>query len=217
MSIPEPHAPTRRSWYPLALLGLILASAVQALPSLPPELLQRLPQAQRADLLARERLLQSLDASQRAALQRRIQAWHALAAAERRTLHEAWQAWQALSPAERAAVQVAAAHRARLPRDEQLALRAQFQALDASERHGWLLGPDLGRDWPRLQPLLAQVPPEQRAPLLQALRQMDRSQRAELGVLAQRVPPQERDALRRELITTPAAQRAQWLRMRVGG
>ncbi|HEX2083840.1 MAG TPA: hypothetical protein VHF86_10210, partial [Xanthomonadaceae bacterium] len=92
-----------------------------------------------------------------------------------------------------------------------LDLRARFAQLDESRRHGWLLGPQLGADWERLQPLLMQVPAGQREPLLAALRGMSAQQRADLGVLAQRTPPQDRDRLRRELLAQRPADRGRWL------
>ena len=102
-----------------------------------------------------------------------------------------------------------------LPADEQAALRARFDALDASVRHGWLLGPDLGADYPRLHPLIAQVPEDARATLLDALRGLDSQARDDLAVLAARTPPQSRAGLRVELLATPAPRRARWLRRRV--
>ena len=102
-----------------------------------------------------------------------------------------------------------------LPVARQQALRAQFDALDAGIRRGWLLGPTLGADWPRLHALFAQVPPEEREPLLAALRALSPQALADLGVLAQRTPPQAREELRRGLLAQPEALRAAWLRRKV--
>ena len=71
--------------------------------------------------------------------------------------------------------------------------------------------PALGADYARLQPLVGFIEPEQRAPLLDALRALEPEQRARLGELAQRTPPAERAALRRELLLQPPAQRGAWL------
>jgi hypothetical protein len=98
-----------------------------------------------------------------------------------------------------------------LPEDQRQALRERFDALDSSERRGWLLGPVLGADYPALQPLLAQVPEAEHAPLLAVLRAMSPGQRRDLAVLVQRTPPQERGSLRRELVSTAAGSRDQWL------
>jgi hypothetical protein len=48
-------------------------------------------------------------------------------------------------------------------------------------------------------------------PLLAALHAMTPTERADLAVLAQRTPPQRRDALRRGLLSTSDANRAAWL------
>jgi hypothetical protein len=74
-----------------------------------------------------------------------------------------------------------------------------------------LLGPVLGADYPALHALLAQVPPDQHAPLLQVLRALSPAQRADVAVLAARTPPQERPELRRQLLSTAADNREQWL------
>lgn len=73
----------------------------------------------------------------------------------------------------------------------------------------------LGSDYMRLQPLLAQVPAAQRAPLLALLRTLSAAERNALAMLAQRTAPQQRDALRRGLLATPAADRAAWLQRRL--
>jgi len=100
---------------------------------------------------------------------------------------------------------------AALPVERQQALRAQFAQLDATAQHGWLLGPAVGADFGALQPLLLQVPPPQRAPLLAVLHSMTPAERADLGMLARRSAPAQRDALRRALLSTSAANRAAWL------
>ena len=112
----------------------------------------------------------ALGPEQREALQRRHDAWRALPEALRREQREAWQAWQALPEDERARMRAAREAWRALPVAEQQALRARFDALDAGLRRGWLLGPTLGADWPRLHALFAQVPPDEREVLLAALR-----------------------------------------------
>jgi hypothetical protein len=159
--------------------------------------------------------LAALDPAGRArAAQRRAQ-WDALSYAERGERRERWVAWQNLSRAERQMLRDAGARHATRTADEQAALRARFDALDGSVRHGWLLGPDLGADYPRLHPLIAQVPAEARTALLEALRGLDAQARDDLAVLAARTPPQSRAELRIELLATPPAQRARWLRRKV--
>jgi len=104
---------------------------------------------------------------------------------------------------------------ARLPAGEQTRLRAEFDALDPVEQRGWLLGPAIGVDYPKLQPLLAQLPEAQHAPMLRVLRRMTAGERGDLAVLAQRVPPQARAELVRTLLSTSDANRAAWLHARL--
>jgi len=155
-------------------------------------------------------------AAEQARFTARAAAWDALPRAARDRQREEHAAWQSLPSRERAAVRSAAAHFSTLPPEQQQALRGQFDQLDRSEQRGWLLGPVLGADYPALQPLLAQVPPEQHAPLLQVLRALSPSQRADVAVLARRTPPHERAELRRELLSTAAGSRERWLWDRLG-
>ena len=59
------------------------------------------------------------------------------------------------------------------------------------------------------------MPAAQREPLLALLRTMTPAERNDLAVLAQRVPPQQRDALRRGLLATNAGNRTAWLQLRL--
>jgi hypothetical protein len=199
--------------------GVLSTIAVaQSLPPLPPSLqasVETLPRDLRAQVLERQARLDAMTPAEREELGRRIAAWNALAPEERRARREAWMAWQALPPAERETLRVAAAAFAALPPDQRQALRARFDALDESERQGWLLGPAIGTDWPRLHALFAQVPEAQTAPLRAALRALTPEARADLAVLAQRTPPQARDELRNALLATPVHARGAWLRRQV--
>lgn len=195
----------------VAALAAPASAQVQALPDALRAHAAALPPGEREALLRRQATLGAMSPAQRAAFERRLAQWHALPLAARRERRERWQAWQALPAGERARAWQAQAAFAALPVQEQLALRARYAQLDDTERRGWLLGAALGSDWARLQPLLQQVPPAQRTPLLSALRAMTPQQRADLGVLAQRTPPQGRDALRRALLAQPAASRGAWL------
>ncbi|WP_413975582.1 DUF3106 domain-containing protein [Stenotrophomonas acidaminiphila] len=138
--------------------------------------------------------------------------WPALAPARQRELRARYAAWRALPESERQRVRRAAADMAALPPAEREALRNRFVALDRLHRDGWRLGPQLGAHYPKLQPLLGYLPEHQRAPMLALLYQLDATQLAQLGMLSQRTPPQERDALRERLLALPPAQRADWLR-----
>lgn len=194
---------------------LSMAGLAQAVPAGLRTALERVPPTQRTQIRDNAAQLAAMDATQRAALQRRLAAWQALPAPERRELRMRWQAWQALPDTERETIRTAATAYAALPDAERLALRARFDALDGSDRHGWLLGSTLGVDYPRLQPLLAQVPADERLGLLRVLRSMDATQRLDLSVLAQRTPPSQRAALRRELLQVAPASRRAWLQARL--
>lgn len=195
-----------------ALLACAFGVAVaQSLPEGLRERIGELPSAQRDALYRRAATLQAMDPAQRQAFEQRLAQWKALPEADRRDRRERFQAWQALPPEQRAQLQAAATDFAALPVDRQLDLRQRYAQLDDSQRHGWLLGPALGADWERLQPLLMQVAPAQRLPLLAALRAMTPQQRVDLGVLAQRTPPQDRDRLREALLAVPVANRGAWL------
>ncbi len=199
----------------VALLLVTLAAGVEALP---PEVRQRvdtLPPTARESLQTRQALLGAMTPAQRQAFAQRVAAWDALPIAARRERRERWQAWQALPLTEKLQVRNAAAAFVALPPDQQVALRRQFEQGDGSERRGWLLGPELGAEYPRLQPLLAQVPATQREPLLTMLQAMTAGERLDLAVLVQRTAPQQRDELRRSLLSTSTANRGAWLRLRL--
>lgn len=195
-------------------LWLILGLAVAA----PPDLARVLPQLQprqREALQTRAALWARWTAPERQAFLARAAQWEQLSAAERALRREHYQAWLALPTEERGRVQAAAARFATLNPAEQQTLRANFDALDGSIRRGFLLGPVLGTDYLALQPLLAQVPVEQHVPLLRVLRALTPQQRQDLAALVQRTPPQNREALRRELLSTAEHNLGDWLLIRL--
>ncbi|RNF84512.1 DUF3106 domain-containing protein [Lysobacter psychrotolerans] len=195
-----------------ALLSLVLVgSAIAAVPGEFAAVLDRLPAAARDALQRQSAQWASWSPTQRAAFTRRAAAWDRLPAIERGRQRERYLAWQALPNAEREQVAAAAATYRTLPDDARKALRAQFDALDRRLQRGWLLGPVLGPDYARLQPLLAQLPEAEHAPMLHCLRDMTPAQRADLAVLVQRTAPQDRPALRKELLATSSGNRAAWL------
>lgn len=199
----------------LLLVLLTMAGATAALPAAIQQRIAALPAAPRQALRVRQATLDAMTDAQRRAFARRIAAWDALPIPMRRERRERWQAWLALPLEQQLQVRSAAAAYAVLPAVQQQVLRQRFEALDGSQRHGWLLGPALGADYTALQPLLAQVPATQRDRLLAVLRAMAPNERIDLGVLAQRTPPQQRDALRRALLSTSIENRGAWLRLRL--
>ena len=206
----------RRADRILACAWLLLAAAnAMALPPTLERLLPTLPPAQRNAILARDATWRALTPTQQQGLQQRMARWHALPAAVQAERREQWQAWRALPDDQRARLRRAATAFAALPESERRLLHERFAALDRSERRGWMLGPGLGADYARLQPLLAQVPASEREPLLALLRTMTPAERNDLAVLAQRTAPQRRDALRRGLLATSTNNRAAWLQLRL--
>lgn len=200
----------------LAAVAVVLLVAGLARATVPRDFkrtIALLQPAERARLEAQAATWARWTATQRRAFAARAAAWDALPVPTRQQRREAWQAWASLTSAERMRLREEAARLARLPPAERQALRARFEAQDATTRRGWLLGPVLGADYARLQPLLAQMPADQHAPLLRTLRALTPAQRADLAVLVQRTPPQARDRLRRELVSTADSNRDAWLRL----
>ncbi|MDH5822429.1 DUF3106 domain-containing protein [Luteimonas sp. RD2P54] len=199
-----------------AALALLLAPAALALPPALQRHAAALPSAERARLAQRHARMRAMSPQQSAELRRRVAEWDALPRQVQRERRDAWAAWQALPESERERLREAARTYAALPPERQQALNQRWAELDGYERAGWMLGPDLGADWPQLHGLFALVPESERAPLLEALRGLGARGRADLAVLAQRIPPERRADLRRALLTTPPENRGAWLRRQVG-
>lgn len=192
---------------------MALGGVAAAMPTLGSfeRVLPLLAPAERTRLEQRVATVRGWSEAERVAHAARVAAWDALPAATRAARRERYAAWRALPLDERTRLVQARSAFAALEPVQREALRARFDTLDGAMRRGWRLGPALGADYPRLQPLLAQVPEPEHAPLLRTLRAMTPSQRTDLGVLVQRTPPQDRAALRRELVSTASAQRDGWL------
>lgn len=200
----------RAEWRLAGLLALLVANAVAMPPALESRL-DRLPGPLQKQLRARDALWSALSPAQQQALRARMAAWDALPEPARQHQRIQWQAWQELPPEQRRQLQEAARAFATLPPGGQQALRDEFAQLDATAQAGWRLGPALGADYVALQPLLLQVPEDERAPLLVVLQSMTASERTDLARIAQRTPPQRRDELRRALLSTSAINRGPWL------
>ncbi|HHA2973931.1 TPA: DUF3106 domain-containing protein [Stenotrophomonas maltophilia] len=139
-----------------------------------------------------------------------------LDAQQQRQRRADYDTWRALPEGERERVRQAAVRFNALPADQQQRLRQQFQAQDQAFREGWRLGPQLGLEFPKLHGLFGFVPPEQREAALAVLRQLSPAQLAQLTLVAQRTPPQERDAVRSAFLAVPAAERDSWLKRQAG-
>lgn len=139
-----------------------------------------------------------------------------LDAQQQRQRRADYAAWRALPEGERERIRQAAARFNALPADQQQRLRQQFQAQDQAFREGWRLGPQLGLEFPKLHGLFGFVPPEQREAALAVLRQLSPAQLAQLTLVAQRTPPQQRDTVRSAFLAVPAAERDTWLKRQAG-
>lgn len=140
----------------------------------------------------------------------------ALDPAQLRELRRRYAAWQALPAAERARIRDAAQRIAALPPAQQQTLRARFAEQDQRFRDGWLLGPQLGQLFPKLQGLFGYLPADQREPALARLRELNVDQLAQLSLVAQRTPPQERDQVRAQFLALAPGARDAWLKQNVG-
>lgn len=158
----------------------------------------------------------ALDEPARQALRERIAAWDALPAAERARRRGIHAAWLSLRPAERAQVQAAAVAFAALPETERKPLQDTFAALPDDQRASWWLGPEVGAWFAPLQPLFAYVPEAQRPQLLEMLRGLSPEARADLALLARRLPADARETLRRDLLSAPPEAREALVRQRLG-
>lgn len=139
-----------------------------------------------------------------------------LDAQQQRQRRADYAAWRALPEGERERIRQAAARFNAMPADQQQRLRLQFREQDQAFRDGWRLGPQLGLEFPKLHGLFGFVPAEQREAALAVLRQLSPAQLAQLTLVAQRTPPQERDAVRAAFLGVPAAERDAWLKRQAG-
>ena len=170
----------------------------------------------RAGLRANATHWLALSPAQQNELVARMRTWDASPADRRAHARAPFAAWQALPEDERAQLRALAARVAALPEAERQVLRAAFDALPADERQEWWLGPRIGADFAGLRPLFAFVPEGERPPLLALLRTLSPQARANLAELAKRLPADQRDALRRELVAATPADREALIRDRLG-
>ncbi|QNR96950.1 DUF3106 domain-containing protein [Stenotrophomonas sp. 169] len=145
-----------------------------------------------------------------------LPAWDQLSPEQKRQRRSDYAAWRSMSESERQRVRQAAGQFSALPPARQQALRDSFTAQDQAFRDGWRLGPLLGEHFGRLQGMFGYVPEDQRDATLAMLRQLTPAQVSQLTLVAQRTPPQQRDAVRSEFLAVAPAQRDAWLTRQVG-
>ncbi|QIL19334.1 hypothetical protein [Thermomonas sp. HDW16] len=150
-------------------------------------------------------------ADEAAAIAQRVRQWEALSPRMRGVQRGHWQAWQALEAGERVQLRGIGQRVRQLSGEEQRLLRERFAAQTSDARAGWRLGPRLGRDWPRIAALFGYVDAAERERLLRFLRDAAPEDIDACARLAQSTPPEERAALRAELLAQPATQRGAWL------
>jgi hypothetical protein len=153
--------------------------------------------------------------SEAMSLPRRMQRWDALPARVRGEQRGRWQAWRALEPGERVQLRAIGLRVRQLSMEEQQALQDRFATQSSDARTGWWLGPRMGRDWPRVAALFGYVAEAERERLLRFLRAATPEDIDACARLAQSIPPEERAALRAELLAQPTAQRGAWLQARL--
>lgn len=163
----------------------------------------RLDPATRRQLIGQAGHWLALDAASREALRQRLADWDELPAAERAAKRGHLAAWSNLSADEQAWVRETAAGFLADDAAGQAAARKEFEALPTQAREPWWLGPALGQWFSPVQPLFAYVPEDQRPPLLAMLRALSPQARADLALLAGRLPAAERERLRRALLEAP--------------
>lgn len=171
--------------------------------------------ADRGRLLANAKHWQAMDATARAAFLRRSFDWQALAPAERARRRARYAAWRALPPDEQAHVRASAAQFAALPAAQQAQLRARFATMDADQQRAWLLGPSTGSWIEQARALFPFVPEGERDATLRMLQALPTEARAQLFALARRLPGDQRDRLRKQLLGSDPAQRQALLQQKM--
>ena len=141
--------------------------------------------------------------------------WHRTNLRQTAWLRGVWGEWQALPEPERASLRSTATHFFGLPAQQQQALRQRYAAQSFDAHRGWHLGPQLGRNWPRIAALFAFIDPSEQQPIMQLLRQATPEDLDTLARLAQTTPPEHRAQLRQSLLALPANQRSAWLQARL--
>jgi len=171
--------------------------------------------ADRTRLLANAMRWQAMDASARASFMQRSTDWQALRPTERARIRARYAAWRALPPDDQARVRAAATQFTALPAAQQASMRARFAALDANRQHDWLLGPSTGAWIEQARTAFAYVPDGERDATLRMLQALPADARTQLFALARRLPDDQRERLRKQLLGTDPARRETLLLQRM--
>lgn len=171
--------------------------------------------ADRTRLLANTKRWQAMDSAAHDAFGHRSADWQALSPAERARRRARYAAWRALPPDDQARIRAAAARFAALPAAQQATMRARFAMQDANRQLDWLSGPSTGEWIGQARALFAFVPDGERDATLRMLQALPADTRGQLFTLARRLPDDQRERLRKQLLATDPAQRAALLRQRM--
>ena len=216
-------------WLTALVAGLCFACA-QAQPSLPwssldaeqQEILsafaarwEQMPLEQRAQLLANAERLRKLPPEQREQLKHKLDQWQAMPADERARLRERFQAFQAMPPGEQDRLRREFERFNNLPPQERQRLRREFEQMSPEQRRAFMLGAKARQAAEVARRLFAFVPPEERQATWDMLQRLSREDRRRMRELVRRMPPWQREELRKELLATPAEGRSDYLRQRL--
>jgi hypothetical protein len=138
----------------------------------------------------------------------RIGAWEAMPPGERARLRERYEAFLLLPPEERQRLRRGFQRFRDLPPEQRRRLRQEFERMSPAERRAFLLGAQARDTADTARRAFAFVPPEERPATLQMLRELSREDRQRLRDLVPRLAPEQRDALRRDLLQRDPAQRS---------
>jgi hypothetical protein len=169
---------------------------------------------ERERLLANAQRWLAMDAAQRKQMLQRASEWQALPVSERARLRARYAAWKALSIDDQLRVRAAASQFGGLTAPRQGALRANFMTQDGGQQDAWLHGPASGSWIGKAQAAFGFVPGHERDATLRMLQDLPADARDQLFALAARLPGDQRERLRRDLLLQYPRQRADMIRER---
>lgn len=132
-----------------------------------------------------------------------------------RILLQEYTVWNALPEDQRQQLRQSAKRFAALPLKEKTAFCQRFAAMDAMQRHGWRLGPRVGRYYMQLLPLIGFVSEDDQTALRNLLLHLSDQELVRLVAIVAHTPAVELDALRQRLLTLPSQDLSAWLEHQV--